>query len=52
MEIAKILVNQTTGHCMVRRRIPAGLVGGTVSVEFDDPIWDRLVKTVVFRGTT
>lgn len=51
MEIAKILVNQTTGHCMTRRRIPAGLVGGTVSVEFDDPIWDRLVKTVVFRGT-
>ena len=49
MEIAKILVNSTTGRCLTRKQIPARLVGGTVSVEFADPIWHRLNKTVVFR---
>ena len=50
MIIAKIRVNATTGVCVNRRRIPAGLVGGTVAVEFADPIWNKLAKTVVFRG--
>jgi len=49
MEIAKIQVSATTGRCLSIRRIPAKLVGGTVSVEFADSIWDRLSKTVVFR---
>lgn len=49
MEIANILVNSTTGRCLTRKQIPARLVGGTVSVEFADSIWDRLNKTVVFR---
>lgn len=50
MEIAKIEVGRTTGVCTMRRRIPAGIVGGTVSVTFTDPVWDNLIKTVVFRG--
>ena len=49
MNIAKVQVGTTTGRCLFRRQIPAKLVGGTVSVEFVDPIWDRLSKTVVFR---
>lgn len=52
MEIAKILVGSTSGGCLKRSRIPAGrVVGLTVSVEFGDPIWDDMIKTVVFRGT-
>lgn len=34
----------------MRKRIPAGAVGLTVTVHFADPLWDRLEKTVVFRG--
>lgn len=50
MEIARIEVGRTTGACTMRRRIPAGIVGGSVSVTFTDPVWDDLIKTVVFRG--
>lgn len=50
MNIANIVVNQTTGVCTMRKRIPAGAVGLTVTVHFADPLWDRLEKTVVFRG--
>lgn len=51
MEIAKIIVNATTGRCLLLKRIPARIVGATVTVEFCDPVWDRLTKTVVFRGS-
>lgn len=50
VELAKILVHKTTGHCLIRRQIPARAKETCVSVEFDDPVWDGLVKTVVFRG--
>lgn len=50
MEIAKVVVNQTSGCCTTRARIPAGIVGAKVSVSFSDPIWEGLQKTVVFRG--
>lgn len=50
VELAKILVHKTTGNCLLRRRIPARAKEACVSVEFDDPVWDGLVKTVVFRG--
>ena len=52
MELAKILVHDTTGTCIYRKRIPARIVGGTVSVEFAHPVWDGLQKTVIFRGNT
>lgn len=50
MEIAQIVIQETTGSCILRKRIPAGLVGGTVSIEFASPVWQDLKKTVVFRG--
>lgn len=50
MEIAKIEIGKTTGICTSRRRIPAGIVGATVSVVFKDYVWNDLTKTVVFRG--
>lgn len=50
MNIANIVVNQTTGICTMRKRIPAGASGLTVTVHFADPLWERLEKTVVFRG--
>lgn len=50
MNISDVVVNQTTGMCLARERIPAGIVGATVTVHFADPIWDGLEKKVVFRG--
>lgn len=50
MEIAKVEVGRTTGVCIRRVRIPAGIVGASVQVSFTDPVWDHLIKTVVFRG--
>jgi len=50
MEIAKIIVNEVDGSCVLLRRIPAGVVGGTVSISYTSPIWKELEKTVVFRG--
>ena len=50
MNIADIVVNQTTGVCTMRKRIPAGAAGLTATVHFADPLWDRMEKKVVFRG--
>jgi hypothetical protein len=50
MEIAKIEVGRTTGTCTRRGRIPAGIVGASVQVTYTDPVWDNLIKTIVFRG--
>lgn len=50
MEIARIEVGRTTGVCTRRERIPAGIAGASVQVSFTDPVWDNLIKTVVFRG--
>ena len=49
MEIAKIAVKDTTGEVVLRKRIPAGIVGATVSVLFDSPVWGPLQKVVTFR---
>ena len=53
MEVAKIFVASTSGIARNRKRIPAGktVSGLTVSVEFTDPVWEDMIKTVVFRGT-
>lgn len=53
MEVAKIFVGSTSGIARNRKRIPAGktVSGLTVSVEFTDPVWEDMIKTVVFRGT-
>lgn len=50
MEIARIEVGRTTGICTRRGRIPARIVGASVLVSFTDPVWDKLIKTVAFRG--
>lgn len=50
MEIAKIAVNGAMACVKLRNLIPAGLVGGYITVEFSDPRWEGLTKTVVFQG--
>ena len=50
MEIAKIQVSGTTARVLKRKPIPAGLIGGYITVEYGDSLWLGLTKTVVFRG--
>ncbi len=50
MEIAKIRVYGTFAKVLKRTDVPAGLVGGSIRVEFSDPLWDDLDKLVVFKG--
>lgn len=50
MELAKIEVTGTRARVIWSRPIPKGIVGATISVTYKDPVWDGLVKTVVFRG--
>lgn len=50
MVIAKIKVTGTSAVRIWSQKIPAGLVGGKVQIEYADPIWDGLDKTVVFCG--
>ena len=49
MELAKIFVGGVTAKVVSRNQLPAGLIGGTVSVEYDD-LWNGLNKTAVFEG--
>ena len=50
MIIAKVLVSKTTCETMRLVPIPKGIVGATVSIEYNDSVWDTLRKTVVFRS--
>jgi len=50
MEIAKIRVSGARAYVMAQRRIPAGLVGGYITVDYG-PEWEGLSVTAVFRGT-
>lgn len=50
MEIAKIHVTGTYARIVSRRPIPEGLIGGYITVEYRDPVWQDLTKTVVFKG--
>lgn len=50
MELAKIEVRGTCAKVIYSRKIPKGIVGATISIKYLDPMWDNLVKTVVFRG--
>ena len=49
MEIAKVKVSGTRAYTMMRSSIPAGIVGGTITVEYG-PEWENLTVTAVFRG--
>ena len=50
MEIAKIHVTGTYARIVSRKPIPEGLIGGYITVEYRDPVWQDLTKTVVFKG--
>lgn len=50
MEIASVKVDAVTARVESCKPIPRGLVGGTVKLSYADPIWEKLNKTVVFRG--
>lgn len=50
MVIGKIEVSGTNATVIWSSEIPKGLVGGKVQIEYTDEIWEKLNKTVVFRG--
>lgn len=50
MELAKIQVSGVQASVITKQKIPAGIIGATVTLEYTDPVWDGLSKTVVFRG--
>ena len=52
MEIAKIRVSDVHAEVVSQKPVPAGIIGATITVEYTDPIWDGLHKTVVFSGCT
>ena len=50
MKIAEVKVGKTTCKVTPLVLIPQGIVGATISIEYTDPAWDGLQKTVVFRS--
>lgn len=50
MKIAKIQVGGTSAKVIWQNPITAGIVGATIDVEYTDPLWEELDKTVVFTG--
>ena len=50
MKIAEVKVANTTCRTTPLVPIPRGIVGAVVSIEYTDPAWDGLQKTVVFRS--
>lgn len=53
MNLAKIQVSGVRAVAVdAVREIPAGIVGGTVELEYTGGIWAGLNKTVIFRGNT
>lgn len=51
MRIAEVKVAKTTCETTLLVPIPKGIVGATISIEYTDPAWDGLQKTVVFRSS-
>lgn len=50
MVIAKVIVNKTSLRIVSKQKIPRGLIGGKVEIEYADSTWDGLTKTAVFQG--
>ena len=50
MKIAEVRVSGCRCETVRLEPIPRGIVGAVVAVEYTDPAWDFLRKTVVFRG--
>lgn len=51
MIVAKIQVNGAIARTVYKKTIPAGIIGAQVEFEYTDDIWNRIHKTVVFRGS-
>lgn len=51
IEMAKIKVKGTDAKGSNAKKIPKGLMGGYITVEYDDPLWSQLRKTIVFQGS-
>lgn len=50
MILAKIRVTGVYAQTVAWQEIPARISGAMVEIEYADPLWDKLDKTVVFRG--
>ena len=50
MKIAEVRVSGCRCETVRLEPIPRGIMGAVVAVEYTDPAWDFLRKTVVFRG--
>ena len=50
MVIAKVIVDRTSIRVVCRHKIPKGIIGGKVQIEYADDAWDGLTKTAVFQG--
>lgn len=50
MIIANLVVSGVSAHAEGPERIPKGIIGAQISLEFTDPAWEGLQKTVVFCG--
>lgn len=50
MIIANVAVDRVTARVVSCEPIPRGIIGARVKLEFLDPSWENLTKTVVFRG--
>lgn len=50
MELARIKVSGVRATPCCLKEIPRGITGATVRLEYTDPMWDALTKTVVFWG--
>ena len=51
MEVAKLRVYGATAEIVSKQIITSGMIGAQIKIEYADPIWDGLQKTVVFDGS-
>lgn len=50
MVIAEVAVSGVQVQCISCEKIPRGIIGAQIHVTCEDPVWEPLQKTVVFRG--
>lgn len=50
IEITNVKVTGTVARCG-SKNLPQGLTGAYITIEYADPMWNSLVKTVVFKGS-
>lgn len=51
MVIAKVKITDVRATTIMALKIPKGIIGATVELEFTGPAWDNLIKNVVFVGS-